>query len=156
MNSNGELLSTTAKLSAYVLQNSQSAKDDVEIEPCVIWGHSEQPAGLRILRIDGGDIYAILNQVSPVEIPIEADLVGLICPGWASPMSVESPSSHPKRTRVVVVVVLDLKTGDMTTQIIFMDKREPVVTTERPAGPLGDALMSCAVRISTHRKEQLH
>lgn len=103
--------------------------------------HDGHPIWVRDLEQRGGDVYDLLETVTPEE---SANYYGLITAGWASPVGGNNdhlpPSQHPERRRVELLVVVN-RDGSMASAMAMAGNDELTIDEGNAQGALADAML---------------
>lgn len=97
------------------------------------------PIWVRDLEQRGGDVYDLLDSVTPDE---SANYYGLITAGWASPVGENDnlpPSQHPERRRVELLVVVS-RDGSVASALSMAGNDELAIDEGKAQGALADAV----------------
>jgi hypothetical protein len=102
--------------------------------------HDGNPIWVKDLEQRGGDVYDLLETITPDE---SANYYGLITAGWASPVGENDhlpPSQHPERRRVELLVVVN-RDGSVASALSMSGNDELIIDEGNASGALADAVL---------------
>jgi hypothetical protein len=83
-----------------------SSNDSSENKDCTAFFFDAE--GRVTDSVTGTDPYEVLTFIGFASLPPRSIGIGLVAPGWMSPMGETAPSDHPDRVRIEICNVLDI------------------------------------------------